>query len=92
MTVFRWVAEERPGPRWRANLDLTWPAYRKWFLLEGDDARPSLDEGLAALREHMPELVPLWSELVALAAWTREASGRRRARSGRAIFPRRERR
>ncbi len=67
MSVFRWVDEERPGPKWRANLDLTWPAYRDWFLLEGDEARPSLEEGRAALETHMPELVPLWHELVAQA-------------------------
>jgi len=67
MSIFRWLSEDRPGPKWQANLELTWPAYRRWFLLEGDDARPSLAEGRAALETHMPELMPLWHELVALA-------------------------
>lgn len=65
--IFRWVNEDLPGPRWLESFERTWPAYRGWFLREGDDARPSLDESRAALETHMPELVPVWRELVALA-------------------------
>ena len=42
-----------------------WPAYRRWYEQDGDGARPSLEEAAAALERHMPELVPIWSALVA---------------------------
>jgi len=42
-----------------------WPAYRSWYLKDGAAARPSLEEARAALGRHMPELVPMWSALVA---------------------------
>jgi predicted choloylglycine hydrolase len=42
-----------------------WPAYRSWYLQDGEAARPSLLEAGSALERHMPELVPAWSALVA---------------------------
>ena len=42
-----------------------WPAYRRWYEQDGDRARPSLEQAVAALEQHMPELVPIWSALVA---------------------------
>ena len=65
--VFHAVAEDRPGAAWQASFDAMWPAYRAWYLREGDDARPDLDECRTALEEHMPELVPTWERLVELA-------------------------
>lgn len=65
--IFRWLNEDRPGTRWLESLERTWSAYRGWFLREGDEARPPLAEGLSALETHMPELVPVWRDLVALA-------------------------
>ncbi|HEV8065694.1 MAG TPA: C45 family peptidase, partial [Acidimicrobiales bacterium] len=41
-----------------------WPAYRSWFLQEGEAARPSYATGLRMLRRHMPELVATYSQLV----------------------------
>ncbi len=64
---FRWMAEERPGPVWRESLDRFWPAYRSWFLGEGDAARPDLETCRAELVRHMPEVVSLWERLVDLA-------------------------
>ena len=58
--------EAQPGPRWRALYDATWPAYRRWYLAEGADARPSMDECQDALRRHLPELVPTWQRLCRL--------------------------
>ncbi|XVX20314.1 C45 family autoproteolytic acyltransferase/hydrolase [Actinomycetota bacterium] len=58
--------EDRPGPRWQELHRATWPSYRGWYLSEGLAARPSLDECRAALAEHMPELAPVWEELVRL--------------------------
>ena len=60
--------EASPGPRWRALYDATWPAYRAWYLQEGEAARPTLQECRAALGEHMPELVPTWESLARLTA------------------------
>lgn len=57
------IREPRPGPRWRALFDATWPAYRRWYLSEGREARPSIREAGAALAHHMPELLPSWARL-----------------------------
>jgi predicted choloylglycine hydrolase len=65
--VFHAVAEERPGARWQARFRAAWPAYRAWYLRDGDAGRPSADVAALMLRRHMPELVPVWDRLVALA-------------------------
>ena len=43
------ICEPGPGPRWRALFDATWPAYRRWYLSEGLEARPSLIEAASSL-------------------------------------------
>ncbi|MEO7350955.1 MAG: C45 family peptidase [Marmoricola sp.] len=60
------IREERPGPRWQALFEATWPAYRAWYLKDGDDARPDLATARAQLTRHMPELVSTWEAMVAL--------------------------
>ncbi len=60
------VDEDRPGPRWRSLFDETWPAYRAWWLHQGA-SRPDRQEAESALRLHMPELVDVYLEMVALA-------------------------
>jgi predicted choloylglycine hydrolase len=64
---FHAVAEPQPGPRLRARFEATWPAYRSWYLRDGDAARPSYPVVRQALRAHMPELVPTWERIVELA-------------------------
>jgi predicted choloylglycine hydrolase len=64
--TFRAIAEPRPGERWRARFQETWPAYRAWFLRDGDGARPSYATCERMLNEHMPELVGTWERLVEL--------------------------
>jgi predicted choloylglycine hydrolase len=64
---FEAVYEPEPGPAWQARFEAMWPAYKAWYLQEGDAARPSYPVARAALLEHMPELVPMWERLVALA-------------------------
>ena len=59
--------ELQPGPRWQALFEALWPAYRDWFLREGDAARPGYVECRRALHEHLPELVPTWEALTELA-------------------------
>jgi predicted choloylglycine hydrolase len=65
--AFEAVAEARPGERWQQRFNATWPAYRAWYLRDGDAARPSYAVVRRALNDHMPELVPVWEELVELA-------------------------
>ena len=48
-----------------ALLAPAWPSYLAWFLRDGEHQRPSRGDGAAALRRHMPELSPLYEELVA---------------------------
>jgi len=65
--TFEAVEEAAPGPAWAALFAKHWPRYLPWFLQEGEQARASYAESARMLREHMPELVPLWEELCALA-------------------------
>jgi predicted choloylglycine hydrolase len=60
------IREEQPGSRWQALFAATWPAYRAWYLQNGDDARPDLANARAQLTRHMPELVSTWEAMVAL--------------------------
>jgi predicted choloylglycine hydrolase len=64
--TFYGIREHRPGPRWRALFDATWAGYRRWYLSEGEAARPSLDAARRMLGRHMPELVPTWERLCGL--------------------------
>ncbi len=41
-----------------------WPAYRAWFLRQGDQARPTYAHSRRMLRRYMPELLALYDELV----------------------------
>jgi predicted choloylglycine hydrolase len=64
---FHAVAEPRPGPRFQERFEATWPAYQRWYLRDGDAARPSYLGCRHALELHLPELVPTWERLVDLA-------------------------
>jgi predicted choloylglycine hydrolase len=63
---FQAVEEPEPGEGWRARFDAMWPAYRAWYLRDGEQARPELDSCRRALARHMPELVPTYERLVEL--------------------------
>jgi predicted choloylglycine hydrolase len=65
--TFHAFAEPEPGPRWRALFDAAWPVYQRWYLKEGDAARPSYVTARRMLRTHMPELVETYDRLVELA-------------------------
>ena len=64
---FRTLIEDSPGLAWQGLFEQMWPAYRSWFLRSSDVSRPSSLESRRALREHMPELVPVWERMVELA-------------------------
>lgn len=52
---------------WQGLFHELWPGYRAWFLRNGAVARPSYLDCRRALREHMPELVPTWEQVIELA-------------------------
>ncbi len=57
------VADVQPGPGWAALFASHWPAYRRWWEREGIEARATYLACCRALKEHMPELMPLYEEL-----------------------------
>ena len=65
--TFRAIAEDKPGPKWAGLFAQYWPDYRRWWLREGPEARATYLEGRRALKQHMPELLPLYEELCELA-------------------------
>ena len=65
--TFRAVSEPEAGPKWAALFAGYWPAYRAWWASQGESARPTYKECVAALRKHMPEIVPLYHRLCELA-------------------------
>ncbi len=72
--LFRSIAEDSPGPKWRALSAEHWPAYRHWFLSEGIEARPTYRDCRFALRQFMPELLPIYDRLCDLAGGSDEAA------------------
>jgi predicted choloylglycine hydrolase len=72
--TFDAVSEAEPGPKWRARWGRSWPAYEAWFLARGGERGPSRAEAEAALRRHMPELLPVHRKLVALAGGSDRAA------------------
>lgn len=65
--VFKAIEEAQPGSKWQALFRSYWPSYQRWYLGEGERARPTYLACLRALRNHMPELVPTYEKLVELA-------------------------
>jgi predicted choloylglycine hydrolase len=63
---FEAVEELQPGRKWLERFEVMWPAYRAWYLRDGDAARPDLASCRRALERHMPELVPTYERLVEL--------------------------
>jgi predicted choloylglycine hydrolase len=61
------VEELQPGEIWREHFEAMWPAYRAWYLQEGDTPRPTYAVCRRALADHMPELLPTYERLVELA-------------------------
>lgn len=65
--VFRAWAEEDPGEIWTSRFAELWPDYRRWYLSQGEDARPSYLACERALLRWMPEIVPAWQRHCELA-------------------------
>ncbi len=65
--LWRALSEATPGPKWAGLFKEYWPSYHRWWLREGDDARPTYLECRRALQTHMPEIVPVYEHLCELA-------------------------
>lgn len=65
--VWRAINEPEPGPKWAGLFAEFWPDYRRWWLREGEDARPTYWESRRALTDYMPELLPIYDQLCELA-------------------------
>lgn len=61
--LWRAIGEEQPGPKWAGLFAEYWPDYRRWWLQEGESARPTYLQCRRALTAHMPELAPLFDVL-----------------------------
>lgn len=65
--TFRAVSEDIAGPKWAGLFEEYWQSYAKWWSREGLTARPTYRDCRVAIRQHMPEIEPLWEELSELA-------------------------
>lgn len=65
--TFRAVSEPEAGPKWAALFAEYWLSYRLWWASQGERARPTYTACLAAMKTHMPEIVPLYHRLCELA-------------------------
>lgn len=72
--TFDAVAEPVPGPKWAARWNRSWPAYEAWFTARGGDQGPSRKKCRDALKRYMPELVPTYDRLVAVAGGSDRAA------------------
>ena len=64
---FRAFAEEAPGEIWQREFKERWPAYKDWFLRFGERERPTYLESIRALKRYMPEMIPVYEQMVELA-------------------------
>lgn len=72
--TFDAISEAAPGPKWAARWGRSWPAYKAWFIARGGDNGPDRVACEAALKQYMPELVPVHAKLTALAGGSDRAS------------------
>lgn len=61
--TFRAVRDDGSGAGLAALFEARWPNYLRWYLHEGDGARPTYLACARSLKQHMPELVPAWERL-----------------------------
>ncbi len=71
---FKAISEEHPGDKWKAQYAHAWAGYSAWFLREGDARRPGYMSCRRALAAHMPELLPMWENLVSIAGGSDQAA------------------
>lgn len=64
------ISEQRPAEKWKQRFSMSWPRYRDWYLSQGLEARPTLEEARIAIGRHMPELLPLYDRVCSLVSDT----------------------
>ncbi|API52253.1 hypothetical protein BMW22_12010 [Rhizobium leguminosarum] len=62
------ISEQKPAEKWKERFSESWPRYRDWYLSQGEEARPTLEEARTAIGRHMPELLPLYDRVCNLAS------------------------
>lgn len=72
--TFDAVSENKPGAKWAARWNRSWPAYEAWFVASGGDNGPDRAACEFALQEYMPELVPVHVALVKVAGGSDRAA------------------
>ncbi|WP_281859364.1 C45 family autoproteolytic acyltransferase/hydolase [Litoreibacter halocynthiae] len=72
--TFDAISEAKPGPKWTARWNRSWPAYEPWFVTNGGDLGPDRAACVAALKRYMPELVSVHDTLVKLAGGSDRAA------------------
>lgn len=65
--TFDAVSEATPGLKWHKRWLRSWPAYEAWFIARGGDAGPDRLACRTALAQYMPELLPVYDQLVEIA-------------------------
>ena len=71
---WRAISEDLPGPKWAGLFAEYWPDYHRWWLKEGESARPTYAVGRRQMLAHMPEIVPLYDQLCELAGGSDHAA------------------
>jgi predicted choloylglycine hydrolase len=72
--IWRAIHEAQPSSKWAGLFAEYWPAYKQWWLSEGEWARPTYRDCLQALATHMPEMLPLYERLCELAGGSDQAA------------------
>lgn len=72
--TFDAVSEKTPGAKWHRRWLRSWPAYEAWFVARGGDAGPGRLACRIALSRYMPELLPVYDQLVAIAGGSDRAA------------------
>ena len=63
---FRMIDQPNPDEALQQIFSQYWQTYRKWFLCDGEAQRPSYLTTRRMLETHMPELMPLYEQLLNL--------------------------
>ncbi len=72
--IWRAISELQPGPKWAGLFHEYWPDYRRWWLQDGAESRPTYGACRRALTIHMPEIVPLYDQLCELSGGSDQAA------------------
>lgn len=72
--TFDAVSETHPGPKWHARWQRSWPSYEAWFIARGGDSGPDRRACRKAMQHYMPELIPTYDQLVAVAGGSGRAA------------------